>query len=247
MTSREHEALLQQLQDGNKLKIYKEAYDGLPTGFFPRFFARILFGSMDLVYGKKPHLAKFKVLEVIARVPYQSWEFVNYLITTHFYMNEHKAIECALRGDEGKFAQDNETMHVVVISQICKQEKVGNWVMHTLAPVLVSYVYFMISTLLYFFDRRHSYQLNYLFENHAYNEYEKFIREHSETLKQKPARCAFLDFYGRECANQLELFESIKNDEIIHRNESAVEMCDDCNNPLLEDLFEPKETEKNTD
>lgn len=238
MTSHEHETLLAQLQDPQKLEAYKKHYDGLKTPWLPRFFAGLLFGSMDLVYGKKINLQKFRVIEVIARVPYQTWEFVNYLITTHFYMNEAKAIECALRADMGKYAQDNETMHVVVISQICKQERRGNWFMHTFLPIIVSYIYFLVSTILYLIDRKHSYQLNYLFEDHAYNAYQSFIDANKEKLVQKPVYSDFLQYYGRSCANQLELFESIKNDEIIHRNESALEMCDDCNDSFIEDFFE---------
>ena len=36
--------------------------------------ARALFMLLDLIYGRKRGLAKFKVLEVIARVPYQAWD-----------------------------------------------------------------------------------------------------------------------------------------------------------------------------
>lgn len=244
MTSHEHEALLAQLRDADTLKTYKETYDNLPTSWLPRLFANILFGSLNLVYGKNINIQRFRVIEVIARVPYQTWEFVNYLITTHFYMNEHKAIECALRADSGKFAQDNETMHVVVISQICKQERRGNWFMHTFLPIIVSYIYFIISTILYLIDRKHSYQLNYLFEDHAYHAYQTFIDKNRERLEKKPVYSDFLNYYGRSCENQLELFESIKNDEIIHRNESAIEMCDDCNDSFIEEFFGHEEKEK---
>ena len=36
--------------------------------------ARALFGTLDTLYGKKRTLSKFKVLELVARVPYQTWE-----------------------------------------------------------------------------------------------------------------------------------------------------------------------------
>ena len=52
--------------------------------------AQILFFSLDILYGKKRTLSKFKVLEVIARVPYQSWEHVAYIAMTHTY-NSHSA------------------------------------------------------------------------------------------------------------------------------------------------------------
>ncbi len=40
--------------------------------------ARALFVLLDVVYGTPRSLSKFKVLEVIARVPYQAWEQVAY-------------------------------------------------------------------------------------------------------------------------------------------------------------------------
>ena len=40
---------------------------------------------MDFLYGRGRTLSKFKVLEVIARVPYQAWEHVAYIALTHKY------------------------------------------------------------------------------------------------------------------------------------------------------------------
>ena len=45
--------------------------------------AQGLFVCLDLFYGRKRTLLKFKVLEVIARVPYQAWEHVAYIAMTH--------------------------------------------------------------------------------------------------------------------------------------------------------------------
>ena len=47
--------------------------------------ARLLFVTMDLFYTRKRSLPKFKVLEVVARVPYQAWESVAYVALTHKY------------------------------------------------------------------------------------------------------------------------------------------------------------------
>src|SRR5712691_7799669 len=47
--------------------------------------ARLLFTTMDLLYGRRRTLSKFKMLELIARVPYQSWEQVAYVAVTHVY------------------------------------------------------------------------------------------------------------------------------------------------------------------
>jgi hypothetical protein len=45
--------------------------------------ARVLFVGMDVLYGRRRTLSKFKVLELIARVPYQAWEQVAYVAMTH--------------------------------------------------------------------------------------------------------------------------------------------------------------------
>ena len=44
--------------------------------------ARVLFVGMDMLYGRRRTLSKFKVLELIARVPYQAWEQVAYVAMT---------------------------------------------------------------------------------------------------------------------------------------------------------------------
>ena len=45
--------------------------------------ARLLFALLDALYGRARTLSKFKVLELVARVPYQSWEQVAYIAITH--------------------------------------------------------------------------------------------------------------------------------------------------------------------
>ncbi|OGW81350.1 MAG: hypothetical protein A3C47_06760 [Omnitrophica bacterium RIFCSPHIGHO2_02_FULL_51_18] len=47
--------------------------------------AQFLFMTLNLFYGRKRTISKFKVLEVIARVPYQAWEHVAYIAMTHTY------------------------------------------------------------------------------------------------------------------------------------------------------------------
>ncbi|HET7876152.1 MAG TPA: hypothetical protein VFN71_11590 [Methylomirabilota bacterium] len=70
--------------------------------------ARLLFLSMDLFYGRRRRLSKFKVLEVIARVPYQAWESVAYVAMTHTHMNPAFARRIFNRVHESRVQQDNE-------------------------------------------------------------------------------------------------------------------------------------------
>lgn len=63
-----------------------------------------------------------------------------------------------------------------------------------------------------------------MFENHAFEQYSRFLEQQGEELKAKPIHCQFLDWYGRAPANQYEFFLSVRNDEIIHRNSSLEEV-----------------------
>jgi len=70
--------------------------------------ARLLFTTMDLLYGRRRTLSKFKMLELIARVPYQSWEQVAYIAVTHVYRDPGFARRVHERIAESRAQQDNE-------------------------------------------------------------------------------------------------------------------------------------------
>lgn len=111
-------------------------------------------------------------------------------------------------------------MHVVVITQLVRKYKRNSFILHTLIPLLFSFFYYWAIWLLSMVDRRIAFELNFLFESHAYAQYTQFITENESLLKSRPVDSAYLKFYGREAANEYELFTSIQLDEIIHRNQS---------------------------
>lgn len=221
MNKAEHEALLKTLEDPTQLAEYKKSYDGYQVGIIPKIFGTILVTCGNFVYGHDPSYGKFKAVEVIARIPYQSWEVASYMLLTMFYSNEAKAIELSKTSRFGRSSQDNETMHVVVLSQLAKRYGEDGFIRHTLIPLLFSFGYAVASFVLYLFSPKSALQLNYLFEGHAFVQYSLFVEKYAEELKQKPVMIDFLDFYGRHVKSEYELFVSIKNDEIIHRNMSA--------------------------
>ena len=220
MHYREQEELVQKLNDPVFFNEYKEKYDGYKTALLPRLLGTLLVKCGNLVYGNEPTYRKFKAVEVIARIPYQSWEVASYTLLTMFYSNENRAIELSKTSRFSRLAQDNETMHVVVISQIVKKIHSNNFFLHTLIPLLFSLFYFWTSFFLYMFSSKASFELNYLFESHALEQYSKFIEKNEEKLKATSVNSPFLDFYGRIATNEYELFRSIRNDELIHRNQS---------------------------
>lgn len=218
----QHEAFVKQLEDERFHLQHKKKYDSYKVSWVSWVFGEFLISFLNVCYGKHPSYQKFKAIEVVARIPYQSWEMVSYWLTTFFFTNPKKAIALTKASDFGKVGQDNETMHVVVISEICRKEKKGNVFWHTIMPVFVSHFYFGFSYLLFLLNKKFSYELNYLFENHAYEQYNEFIR--NPVLKQKPLQSEYLNYYGRKCKTQYDFFKSVRNDELVHRNNSILEI-----------------------
>lgn len=217
----QHETLLKSLEDAGQLEAYKQSYDNYPVGLIPMILGTLLVTCGNLVYGKEPSYGKFKAVEVIARIPYQSWEVASYMLLTMFYSNEKRAIELSKTSRFGRASQDNETMHVVVFSQLAKKYGQDGFIRHTLIPLLFSFGYAAASFILYLFSPKSALQLNYLFEDHAFAQYSRYIETHEEELKSRPILSDFLEFYGRHVKSEYEFFVSVKNDEIIHRNMSA--------------------------
>jgi hypothetical protein len=220
---KDHEDLVKHLNDPELRREYAAAYDHYKPMLIPRILGWILVTSGNLVYGFRPSYGKFKAVEVIARIPYQSWEVAAYTLLTSFYGDEERAIKLAKTSAFSRSAQDNETMHVVVITQITKRLKCTGFFRHTLIPLLFAFFYFCAVFILYMFSRRAALELNFLFESHAYEQYSKFIELHEARLRDTPILSDFLHFYGRHCRNEYEFFSSVRNDELIHRNRSIRE------------------------
>ncbi len=219
-----HEELVRQLRDPKLRDDYARPLDNYKPGFVPSVLGWLLVTMGNVFYGPRPSYLKFKAVEVIARIPYQSWESAAYTLLTAFYGNEAHAIRLCRMAAFGRFAQDNETMHVVVISSIVRKMHKDAFFRHTLVPLLFSFFYFWVIYLLYMLSHRAALELNYLFESHAYAQYDRFLKENEESLKNNAIVSDFLDFYGREVRSEYEFFELVRNDELVHRNRSIREI-----------------------
>ena len=220
----ELEELNKKLNDPEELRKYKEKYDSYALSWVPKILGTLLVWCGNIVYGKKPTYLKFRAVEVIARVPYQSWSSAAYTLLTLFYTHEQKAMQLSRASKFARVSQDNETMHVVVISQLAQNEEKAGVIRHTCIPMVFAFFYFWASYWLYIINPRYSYELNFMFESHAFEQYSRFLVERKEFLLQKPIHSAFLDWYGRNPKNQYEFFTSVRNDEMIHRNSSIDEI-----------------------
>lgn len=218
------EELARSLNDPVRRAAYAAPFDQYRPLYIARVLGALLIHSGTLIYGEKPSYAKFKAIEVIARIPYQSWESAAYTLLTTGYANERRAIRLSKLSMFSRMAEDNETMHVVVISQIVQRLRSESFFRHTFIPFFFSFFYFWMIYILFFISRRAALDLNYVFESHAYAQYQRFLDTEGEHLRQTPVTSDFLAFYGRKAANEYELFELIRNDELIHRNHSVSEL-----------------------
>jgi hypothetical protein len=212
------------LNDSAVREEYKRPYDNYHCAFVPRMLGRFIVFAGNTVFGHRPSYLKFRAVEVIARVPYHSWESAVFTLLTLFYRNADKALELGKTSRFARLAQDNETMHVVVISELAAKEEKANAIIHTFIPMLFAFFYFWASYILYLIKPRYSLELNYLFESHAYEQYSRFLQEREHELKHKKVESEYLRWYGRHVTSQYELFSLIRNDEIIHRNRSIREL-----------------------
>lgn len=185
--------------------------------------ARLLFVSMDLLYGRKKSLAKFNVLEIIARMPYQAWENVAYIAITHTHADPDFARRIFEWVRESRLQQDNEQWHLLILEELKNKKGIrGHFFQHWLIPQVIAFVYYNISWLLYVIRPKWSYLLNAHFEDHAEHEYMKFVAE-NPALEQEPFESVFREDYGR-LASLADLFRQIGYDERVHKLESLARL-----------------------
>ncbi|HEY4502632.1 MAG TPA: alternative oxidase [Candidatus Paceibacterota bacterium] len=223
-TDAEFEVLVEQLNDTEQLLAYKKHYDNYTVSFLPRILGRFLVWCGNTVYGHEPSYLKFRAVEVIARVPYHSWASAAFTLLTLFYSDEKRALKLATITKFVRLAADNETMHVVAVSHLAKKEGHAGVIRHTAIPMLFAFFYYWVSYALYLIKPRWSLELNYLFEQHAFDQYARFLEKHGDELKKKSVECEYIIWYGRHPLSQFEFFQSVRNDELVHRNRSIHEI-----------------------
>ena len=185
--------------------------------------ARLLFAVLDHVYGQARTLSKFKVIELVARVPYQAWEQVAYIAITHTHDRPDFARRVFDRVSESRAQEDNEQWHLLILEeQITKLRVEEGWFRFTVIPQALAFVYYQLSWLLYVIRPAWSYRLNADFEDHAEHEYAHLVDEHPE-WESAPFESAFAADYAR-VETIADLYRQISYDERIHKLESLAAM-----------------------
>ncbi len=179
--------------------------------------SRALFTFMDLAYGPHRTLAKFRILELIARVPYQAWENVAYVAVTHTAERPRLARRIFDRVRLARWEQDNEQWHLLILEEQLEDER-RPLVMHQLVPQVVAFVYYWLSWITYIVQPAWSYRLNADFEDHAEHEYALLVSEHPE-WETTAFESDFTADFG-EFESLADVFRQIGYDERMHRLES---------------------------
>ncbi|MHA6780861.1 alternative oxidase [Pseudonocardia saturnea] len=181
--------------------------------------ARLLFVTMDLIYGGRGTLEKFMVLEVVARIPYQIWENAAYRALGRRHRDTGLAHRITERIVENREQQDNEQWHLLILGELVDAQGGGRsrfW--FGFVPWVMALGYYHASWLLFVVAPRWSYRLNADFEDHAEHTYAEFVVEHPE-LETRPHRSAFAAQYGA-FESVADLLRQIGHDERMHKQES---------------------------
>jgi len=178
---------------------------------------------MDLVYGRRRTLPKFKVLELIARLPYQAWEQVAYIALTHTAKDPEFARGVFDRVQEARTQQDNEQWHLLILVELIAKRRIREgFVKFWLVPQFVAFIYYQLAWLAYVLRPGWSYQLNADFEDHAEHEYMQFVGEHPE-FEQEPFESIVSRDYG-SFASLADVVRQIGYDERMHKEESLARL-----------------------
>ena len=183
--------------------------------------SRALFSVMDLVYGKERSLEKFRVLEVVARVPYQAWESVAYVAMTHTSKNPDFARRVYDRARIARVEQDNEQWHLLILEKLTRDQR-RPWLKGRIIPQILALSYYQLSWILLVIRPKRSYQLNAYFEDHAALEYALMVQEHPE-WETTPFESQFQGDFGAY-DSLADMFRQIGYDEALHRQESEIMM-----------------------
>jgi hypothetical protein len=120
---------------------------------------------MDLVYGRPRTLEKFRVLELVARVPYQAWENVAYVAVTHTAREPGFARRVFDRVRVSRWEQDNEQWHLLILEDLTRDAPRRSWMRSRVVPQILAFGYYQLSWMMYALRPAWSYRLNADFED----------------------------------------------------------------------------------
>jgi hypothetical protein len=184
--------------------------------------SRLLFAFIDLVYGRRGSLLKFHALELMARVPYQTWERVAYRSAGRLSSRTGLARSIQHRIVQSRAQQDNEQWHLFVLDEILRTQGVAlRPIRDRVLPRVLAGIYHPFTWLVFVLRPGFSYRLNAYFEDHAEHEYMQHVSSHPE-LDAASFASELNDVFGH-VTNIGDVLRQIGHDERSHKDESLVE------------------------
>jgi ubiquinol oxidase len=183
-------------------------------------FSRLMFLTVDLLYGRRRSLEKFLVLEQLARIPYQAWERLAQRAIAHSRGRSTLVRRIMERVVEARAQQDNEQFHLLILEELLAQRRttpVGR-LRYRILPRIIAGGWHAFTWLLHLVRPAWSYRLNATFEDHAEHEYMAYVAEHPE-LDCERVHGMIAAQYGR-FASLGDLLRQIGHDERAHKLES---------------------------
>jgi len=100
--------------------------------------AKVFFWSMDLLTGNITTLPKVKLIEILASIPYRSWETRQYARMTQHYRDRTLVQEASEIMRWAREAQDTEYWHLLVVNEKMKVEGIKHpWYLVQPVPLLM--------------------------------------------------------------------------------------------------------------
>lgn len=185
----------------------------------PDPFTWLLVAVVNLFYGRRGSLLKFKVLELLAPLPYRAWERAAYRALTRFHRHTALARRVFVAMSEARAQQDNEAFHLLVVEELLTARGTRQgFVRGRLLPRLMAGPYRFLCWSLFLVHPAWSYKLNASFEDHAEHEYMAFVARHPE-LEARAFESQELSEYGT-FGSEADVLRQIGHDERVHKLES---------------------------
>ena len=188
------------------------------------FAAKVFFLSIDLITGRTITLPKVKLIEILASIPYRSWETRQYTRMTRRYRDPALVQEARKIMTWAREAQDNEYWHLLVVNGKMKEDGIKDpWYLFPPIPALMVGFYAALMHVMALTSIRRAFLFNAEFEDHAEHVYAQFVEEHPEWERQ-PVNNEQVKERG-ELPTWADVFRRIGLDERDHMNMSFV-FCD---------------------
>ena len=194
-------------------ELNKSSIDFLKSTVFDTFFE-----------GEDRAYARFYALETIARVPYFSYLSVLHLYETLGKWRRAKYLKL-------HFAESwNELHHLLIMEELGGSERF----LDRFLAQHIAFGYYAVVILLYILNPVQAYNLNQDVEEHAFETYDKYLKDNEEKLKNLPAPKAAIDYYVEgdmymfdefqtgcefrrpKIENLYDVFVAIRDDEAAH-------------------------------